>query len=568
MESNSARIERSLIKIVLVLAGAIVLCSVGGYLGMRMFRAWQERRLLAEANALVNEGDLKRASFDAQRVLLINQQSAGANRVLAAVGDRSGLHAAVDFRRRAAELSKNDPGDLLAWARSSLRFGDAADARKAIEMLPPAIRETAEYHALRADIALLERDGLLHEKELSRAVELDPSNKTYQLALASLHLNSAEAAVHDTAVHELEKLQSDETVRRDVTRRLVEDALRRREKNQALKYASQLNGYPQPEFFDRLLLLSALTLAGDAGAAPMLRQLQNEATNDAAKTGALLGWMNAQNMSREAVAWIQTLPPELLTKKTVPLTVADSFLAAEEWNGLQKFLRASNWGPAEYLRAALLARALRELGRPEESAQEWNQAASAANGRSEEIFLLAEMARKWGWEKEALDLLWMAADDPQKADQTLSALYRIYAAKGDSAELYRVLLHLEELRPNDLAILNNIAQLSLLLNLNTERAYELARRVHEENADNADYTSTYAFSLYRRGENKKAVQAFATIPDATLRRPQIAAYYGIILTAAGDFARARDFLLLGARANLLPEERLLLEKAQMTVAQR
>jgi hypothetical protein len=317
-----------------------------------------------------------------------------------------------------------------------------------------------------------------------------------------------------------------------------------------------------------LLLLSAMHLNGDVSTSQTLAQLQREAGEDAEKIGAVLSWMNAHAMSHEAVAWIQTLPRELLGKKLLPLNVSDAFLAASDWKGLEKFLRASNWGPAEYLRAALLARALRELGRPEDSAQQWNEAVRQINGHSEEIFLLAEMARKWGWEKDALDLLWLASEDPRKADQTLNTLYNIYAAKGDTHGLYRVLLHLEELRPNDPAILNNIAQISLLLNLNAERGNELARKVYEQNPKNADYASTYAFALYRRGEARKAVQAFADLPEAELHRPQIAAYYGMMLAAAGNFARAREFLDLGAKANLLPEERALLDKAQLALVQR
>lgn len=568
MESSGARLERSLIRIVLILVAGVVLLIVGGYFGARTFHSWQERRLLAEANALLREGEFKRASFDAQRALELNPQSASANRVLAEVAERNGFRGALDFRQRAAELSKNEAGDLLAWARSAVRFGEVAAASKALEQIAPAARETGEYHALRGELAMLQHDQRSYEAELARAAELDPANKTYRLALATLHLNSGDAGVHESGVRELEDLQGDEASRHQVTQRLAEDSLRRGQKDQALKFARQLNDLKSADFTDRLFLLSALYIASDPGTASMLARLQKEAGDDAVKIGALLSWMNAQKMAHEAVGWIQSLPPDLLGKKTLPLTVADTFLAAADWNGLQKFLRAGAWGPAEYLRSALLARTLRELGQREESAQEWNEAAKAVNGHSEEILLLAEIARKWGWEKEALDMLWLAADDPQRADQTLSALYNIYAAKGDSAQLYRVLLHLEEVRPNDRAILNNIAQLSLLLNLNTERAYQLARQVHEENGDNADYTSTYAFSLYRRGENKKAVQAFAGIPEAGLQRPQIAAYYGIVLAAAGEKARAREFLELGRKANLLPEERALLEKAQTAVAQR
>jgi hypothetical protein len=41
-----------------------------------------------------------------------------------------------------------------------------------------------------------------------------------------------------------------------------------------------------------------------------------------------------------------------------------------------------------------------------------------------------------------------------------------------------------------------------------------------------------------------------------------------ILRASGDFARAAKFLDLEAKANLLPEERQLVEKAQLTIARR
>jgi hypothetical protein len=53
-----------------------------------------------------------------------------------------------------------------------------------------------------------------------------------------------------------------------------------------------------------------------------------------------------------------------------------------------------------------------------------------------------------------------------------------------------------------------------------------------------------------------------------LRQPEIAAYYGIILAAAGDHARAAEFLDLGEKATLLPQEKALVEKARRSLAQR
>ena len=147
-------------------------------------------------------------------------------------------------------------------------------------------------------------------------------------------------------------------------------------------------------------------------------------------------------------------------------------------------------------------------------------------------------------------------------------LYEFYASRRDTQELYRVLVHLEKVRPTDLSVRNNLAQISLLLNLNPDQAYRAPREVYEQEPKNPDYAAAYAFSLYLQGDVKKALQALAGFSEAELERPQIAAYYGVLLANIGDFSRAAKFLDLGEKANLLPEEKKLVEKAQLTVARR
>jgi hypothetical protein len=65
---------------------------------------------------------------------------------------------------------------------------------------------------------------------------------------------------------------------------------------------------------------------------------------------------------------------------------------------------------------------------------------------------------------------------------------------------------------------------------------------------------------------KKALQALAGFSEAELERPQIAAYYDVLLANNGDFLRAAKFLDLGEKADLLPKEKKLVEKAQLTIA--
>ena len=92
------------------------------------------------------------------------------------------------------------------------------------------------------------------------------------------------------------------------------------------------------------------------------------------------------------------------------------------------------------MRNALAARALRELGQLQESGQQWKEAVAKVGTRPEQIFGLADLARKWGWQSEAVDLWWLAAKDPINAEKTLRMLYDFYASRRDTQELYRVLV--------------------------------------------------------------------------------------------------------------------------------
>jgi hypothetical protein len=277
--------------------------------------------------------------------------------------------------------------------------------------------------------------------------------------------------------------------------------------------------------------------------------------------------MNMNNLSREAIEWSTKLAPGVIGHKLVQIALSDSFVAAKDWVGLQRLVNSGNWGTVDFLRNAISARALREQGNDPESAAQWNEAKKKVTANSRHIMMLAETVEKWGWRNEAIDLLWLVAKDPVKGDEALGTLYRYFAKNADTENLYRVLLHRLELHPNDRNVQNNYAQISLLLNLNTERAQKIAREIYEKEPANPAYVSTYAFALHAQGEAKKAAKVMEALTPEQLRQPEIAAYYGIILAAAGDHARAAEFLDLSEAASLLPQEKALVEKARRSLAQ-
>jgi tetratricopeptide (TPR) repeat protein len=249
------KIERSLLKIFLSVLGLILLLGAAGYFGSSTFRAWQVRRLLAEANAHIKEGDYKHASLDAQHVLELSPENADATRVIARSAESAGLRRAIEFWRRVTELSKKAEGDLSAWARCAVRFGDADSASKALDAMPPG-KETADYHALRSDVALIRHDLVGYEKELLEAKRHDPQDQKYNLALATLHVAANDFATHEAGVRELLDLSDDKSFHRDAMHRLVDDALRRNQITRALEYGRDLDNLSNRDFSDRLLLLS------------------------------------------------------------------------------------------------------------------------------------------------------------------------------------------------------------------------------------------------------------------------------------------------------------------------
>jgi Flp pilus assembly protein TadD len=164
LEHPHDKIERSILKVILWTGGIILVVIVGCVVGFGQFRAWQQRRLIAEANALVNEGDYRRASLDARRILQINPENAEACRILARIFEKTGSRSALEWRRRVMDLGAATPNDLILLARAAVRNDDRQTADVAMSKLPASAKETADYHALLADIAFARRNGVDMER--------------------------------------------------------------------------------------------------------------------------------------------------------------------------------------------------------------------------------------------------------------------------------------------------------------------------------------------------------------------------------------------------------------------
>ena len=531
--------------------------------GVRFFHHWQERHLVRVAAAYLSGGDMKAAALSARRAFQMNPANADAARLIAQISDRVGDRAAVDWWRKVVELQPHNTEDALGLVRSALRVNDLVTAEKTLASLDEAAKETAGYHAASGRLAEIKKNSAEAESHWAKANEIAPDNTAYQFQLALIRLGSKDPAKREAAQQTLERLRTDPKQRTSATRTLILDGVAHHAEVKRMQLlASELQSYPEATLTDRLLYLEILRQLHDPGFDEYLQKLEKEAASNPTDLASLLSWMSGNETAAAGIEFSKTLPPESLGKWPVPPALAALYSSSKDWPGLEQMTKTTDWQPYDFLRRAFLARALREQDKKFPSEQEWIAAQKEASAQPQSLLMLARTTVAWGWENETVDLLWILAKSDETKLEALQTLYQHYLKQGDTSGLYRTLIRLVEVVPNDLILQNNLAQVSLLLGVDLERARKIVADLTGKEPSNASYTSTYAFSLYAKGDVKGALQAMDKLNPDQLRDPSLAMYYGVVLAAAGQKEKAHEYLRRASEAKLLPEEKALVVKAE------
>ena len=528
--------------------------------GHDLYVRWQEKRLVRRAMFDIEHGNERDASLAARSILEMKPSSARAARIMAQLAERGGERSALDWRRKVMQLDPHSVDDALALVRCAVQFSDIPAAELTLVAVDENSRNTASYHEASALVAQFKHQDEKAEAEWNEALRLRPDDKSFQLQLGMLRLRANEPKRRAAGEAMLTALRSDLAERSAATRALINTGVRRKEDPRKLmELARELQAYPEATWNDRFVYLDFLHGLQDPQFSAYLTELEKTAPNKASSLAALLSWMAMNNLSLLALDYSKSLPAESLRNWPVPLALADAYVRLRDWQNLEAGTAKANWGRFEFLRHAYLARALREQDKPAAAEHEWSAAVKAATS-SESLVLLIQPVSEWGWENETTDLLWALSKRPEKQKDAFVALYRHYAKTTDTQGLYRVLIHLSELDSTNLNIQNNLAQVSLLLNANLEKARRSAADVYHKSPTNPAYMTTYAYSLLTQGNAKEALRIMSSLSEEQLSDPTIGAYYGICLAALRD-EKARDFLKAGRQAMLLPEEKKLIDKA-------
>jgi Flp pilus assembly protein TadD len=563
LESHTEKTERRFIKLIVGGILGLFLFITIAVVGVRFFHQWQERHLVRVSAAYLSAGDLKAAMLPARRALQMNSENAEAARLVAQITERAGDKAALDWWRKVVALPQHNTEDVLGLVRSALRVNDLATAEKALSSLDDAARQTAGYHAACGRLAEIKKNVAEAESHWAKASEIAPDNLGYQFQLALIRLGSNDSAKRQSAQEILERLRTDPKQRAGATRALIIDGVAHHADVKRMQsLAGELQNYPDAPLGDKLLYLEILRQLHDPSFGEYLKKVEHEAVSNPVDLASLFSWMSGNETAAAGIEFAKTLPAESREKWPVPPAIAAVYSGAKDWPGLEQMTRNTKWESHDFLRRAFLARALRGQDQQLASEQEWVAAQKEASTQPQSLLMLARTVALWGWENETAELLWILAKSDDTRMEALQTLYQHYAQKGDTSGLYRTLIRLVEAVPNDLVLQNNLAQVSLLLGADVERARKIAADLVSKDPSNASFLSTYAFSLYAKGDIEGALQTMDKLTPEQLRDPSLAAYYGVILGAAGQKEKAREYLLRASEAKLLPEEKALIAKSE------
>lgn len=552
-----------MLKKLFIILALLAVLAASAYGGRKAYRSWQTRNAITQARAAIAKGDLNSALIWTRKAISRDSKNAEAIRMMGDFAESARLPVALQWRSQLVEREPTSTTNRILLAKVALLNSDYVIARNALDGISAEGRKTADYLSVTASLAMATGRSQEAATQFEELLRLDPKNSVAQVNLAMILAQREDVKIAARGVQMLDSLQKVPEVRLDALRHLAFDAFRRTNYNRALTLASELVREPLSTPSDRILHLNMLLAAKSPQLSSWLASYQKDSVTNSQRVFEISRWMLSSRGAQPTFDWLRSLPPTTTTNLPVTIVVADSYLGLANWNGLQSYVARQYWGDLDYLRLLFLSRALREQGFSTAAKSEWSKVIKVSSGHQDRLQAVEGIVNNWGWHLEVEEVLWMIVNRYPTAKSAAKSLSERLYVQGKTQSLLTLYAQEAKLSPTNTAILNNVAAVALLVNSEQHRPHELARQVFEKHKENPVYVATYAFSLYLQKKNSEALRLMNQLKPADLERSSIAGYYGLILSSAGDKAKARPYLEKAGKSLLLPEERELFRRASL-----
>lgn len=519
----------------LILAGAVIAWGV--------YPQWAKQNAARITQQWLEANKLQHASHAAQKAIEESPESAESWQLAAEVARRrNDKQRALYNSGMAAQLAPENLKLVLLWASDALLSDQTKIAQSALDLLAEETLESSAWgQRIAGEIARRSHDFPAARVHFERAIAIEGPLPVNQVPLATLQLSSSDATERQAARKLLRRWTDDADWGAPVLRTLLSDAIQWDDQPAMIRWADQLRAHPQCTLTDIADCLTALSRADETRFQEVITLMKQRHAQNAPDAAQLIGWLNRLGRSDEAVAWIESLPSDLINTLPLPPLVSETFRLDDRWGALLTWTRSGDWGDnLDPLRNAYHLLAAIKLAQTETAETTWQNLQRQTNTNGGRALYVANIVYTWGLKKQAIEMLWSATKQPGHAFEALGTLARHYQVSRDADGQFRVFQELHGLRSNDPDIANNFAFFAGLTGNSIRLAEDLAKDNFQRFPANDTYRATYAYLLIRSGEFAQAKAVIQSIIRKWREVPAIAFVHGLLLVHEGDQEAARD----------------------------
>ena len=533
----------------------IVALGLAGYQG---YKSYKTNRFIGLGDESVEKGDWAVARYWYQNALDVDNTNNRAISQLCYYADFFRDPNTVEWWKQYVEIEPESQNVKLSYAEILMRHIHLDEAGEMLQSITPEPDLEARYANIYSAYYIATGDLAKAEQYARDAIEKNPDADQLKLNLLNilLRLGSPESVSEINQL--LTTLNSKPENLPGVYRILLAYATGRGNWEEALKIAEDLVSLDDSRWDEKVAYLKLLVRFDPDAIPTYLSELK---TPPPKLLEGICKVMIETNKAPLMLDWIQTLEDlKHQDNLSYQMCIVELDMALENWTAIIDTFKDQSWQFFNYYREAALSRAYEENGDQGASDRMWSKAQKEARNEGvQELIRLASIIETWpSYEPRWLELLEDMLQNEVYAQWSYNKLQTYYFNAGATRELYRVSQRVHKIRPNDDGIVNNMVMQGLLLGEDLNLQYERAKSLYEKHEGKPIPTSTYAFSLYKQGKAAEAYQLITSLDERYLDIAEIAHYAAVISKAAGHEDEAVKYLEKAKTANLLPEEKALL----------
>ncbi len=549
-----AALKRRRRRILWTLSAVLLLAAVSAKPGFAAFKRWRCVKLAEESAELLGRGETEQAFSRARAAHQLIPQEPQALRAVARVFTiRSDWGNAVNFW---AEVVKREPtpADRREYVEAALHAGALTTAGEQVEVLLGSGAEVAENHLVAAKVYAAQRGMDRAVASARKALEIEPGSETAAFLLSQLLIQAQET--RGEGVQRLWTLGEGKTVT-------------------GLQALALLSTYPELPAEDLERLAVALRANPHAEETHRLKALELDLRRTPEKRSELIDAAQAEYASAEPehlrlfVSWlslqgeharaVQVLSAErAFTRKDLLLVRLDAMAALAQWREILDYLGRDRVPLERPLIHLFQARCWKELDEPGRADVAWRSALAAAANDLNTLAYIAGYAEKVGAHEPAERAYRTLAQNPKTARFAYEALVRL-TEPTNTLRLRDLLAEMAQRWPKDVALINDLAYLNTLLEIDLPQNLATAKKLVETEPQSLPHRTVLALAELRGGNTSAALQVYDGLQiDWRTAAPGAVVVYASALRQAGREDEARTLVASLVADALRLEEQVLL----------